>query len=79
MSMSSPDLFTLVSSHPLDALLRALNSADVDINQVDYDKRSVLHVAATTGRLEVLEVLVNKGANVNARDRYGWRHAPNGD
>uniref|UniRef100_A0A671MT21 glutaminase n=1 Tax=Sinocyclocheilus anshuiensis TaxID=1608454 RepID=A0A671MT21_9TELE len=43
-----------------------------DVNAVDYDGRSALHVAASEGRLDVIKFLVeNAGANCSLKDRWG--------
>ncbi|ROL43948.1 Glutaminase liver isoform, mitochondrial [Anabarilius grahami] len=43
-----------------------------DVNAVDYDGRSALHVAASEGRLDVIKFLVeNAGANCTLKDRWG--------
>eukprot|EP00951_Prasinocladus_malaysianus_P043653 scaffold548938_cov52-Prasinocladus_malaysianus.AAC.1 len=41
-----------------------------DINTVDYDGRTILHVAATSGDLKLVEMLVKEfHGNVSAIDR----------
>lgn len=42
----------------------------VDVNAVDYDGRSALHVAAAEGHTEVIRFLLeNAGADASLRDR----------
>lgn len=42
----------------------------VDVNAVDYDGRSALHVAAAEGHTEVIRFLLkNAGANAALKDR----------
>ena len=46
----------------------------VSASASDYDKRSGLHVAASEGALRVVQALLDRGAEVNALDRFG--HTP---
>ena len=43
----------------------------------DYDSRTPLHLAAAEGRIQVVEYLVENGAEVNPKDR--WNETPLGD
>ena len=36
-----------------------------------YDGRTCLHLAASTGSLPICEMLIEHGANINAKDRWG--------
>ncbi|XP_042340511.1 glutaminase liver isoform, mitochondrial-like [Plectropomus leopardus] len=52
--------------------LRRYFLSGVDVNAVDYDGRSALHVAAAEGHAEVIRFLLeNAGANPALRDRWG--------
>lgn len=42
-----------------------------DANQMDYDKRTPLHIAACDGNAEIARILLEAGANILARDRWG--------
>lgn len=42
-----------------------------DVNVADYDSRTCLHLAASSGQLAIVEFLLERKANVNARDRLG--------
>ena len=48
-------------------------SSDVDVNKGDYDQRTALHLAASEGHLDVVRFLLQRGAKVNAQDRWGGR------
>ncbi|KAH9301599.1 hypothetical protein KI387_013182, partial [Taxus chinensis] len=48
-----------------------LNHHKVDVNSADFDDRTALHVAACEGHAHVVNLLLSRGANVNARDRWG--------
>ncbi len=64
-------------------LLRACGTGDMDAVAAivrkqplmtcfkDYDQRTALHVAASEGRLELCEYLLDHGANPNRSDRWG--------
>jgi ankyrin repeat protein len=41
------------------------------INAVDHEKRTVLHYTASQGHAAMVEMLINRDANINARDRSG--------
>lgn len=43
----------------------------IDVNSIDLDKRTALHIAACEGHLEVVKLLVNRRVNIDARDRWG--------
>ena len=43
----------------------------VDVDSIDLDGRTVLHIAACEGQGEVVRLLLDWKANINARDRWG--------
>jgi len=68
-----------------DAQTHTLLDQDVPFKPAGYDwelKLKPLHVAAWRGHGEVVELLVDKGANLDAQDKLGWtalqRAADNG-
>ena len=42
-----------------------------NLNQVDYNGRSALHMACAEGNYKVVEVMIQQGANINMKDRWG--------
>eukprot|EP00741_Cyanophora_paradoxa_P015539 tig00020902_g15000.t1 len=44
---------------------------DVDVDSADYDGRTALHLAASDGHIDIIHLLIDRGANLNAKDRYG--------
>jgi NhaP-type Na+/H+ or K+/H+ antiporter len=42
-----------------------------DINGGDYDKRTALHLACAEGHLQMVQFLMESGANADAQDRFG--------
>ncbi|CAM9190196.1 unnamed protein product, partial [Heterosigma akashiwo] len=58
-----------------DAQTHTLLDQDVPFKPAGYDwelKLKPLHVAAWRGHGEVVELLVDKGANLDAQDKLGW-------
>eukprot|EP00762_Andalucia_godoyi_P007110 ANDGO_01857.mRNA.1 Putative glutaminase 3 len=51
--------------------VRRLLARKVDINMGDYDGRTALHLAASSGHLEIVRILMHAGADPNSRDRWG--------
>ncbi|KAB5548552.1 hypothetical protein DKX38_011958 [Salix brachista] len=43
----------------------------VDVNNIDLDGRTALHIAACEGHVEVVKLLLSRRANIDARDRWG--------
>lgn len=43
----------------------------VDVNSIDLDGRTALHIAACEGHVEVVKLLLSRRANIDARDRWG--------
>lgn len=43
----------------------------VDVNSIDLDGRTALHIAACEGHMAVVRLLLSWKANVDARDRWG--------
>jgi len=41
-----------------------------DINKGDYDNRTALHLAAAEGQVDIVKYLINKGADINIKDRW---------
>jgi ankyrin repeat protein len=55
----------------------ALLDADAElVNARDADRKTALHHAATAGNLDVVKLLVERGADVSVRDR--WNITPMG-
>lgn len=43
----------------------------IDVNSIDLDGRTALHIAACEGHLDVVKALLSRRANIDARDRWG--------
>ena len=44
-------------------------------NQRDKDKRAGLHLAVDNGRIEMVEILVQSGAELDQKESKGWTYA----
>ncbi|CAK9168760.1 unnamed protein product [Ilex paraguariensis] len=42
-----------------------------DVNSIDLDGRTALHIAACEGHVDVAKLLLSRKANIDARDRWG--------
>jgi len=54
---------------PSKRLINYLLDKGADINAVDYDSRSALHWAALRGSHAIIEVLIERGANLLAQNK----------
>jgi len=52
-------------------LIKKLIAQNVDINSLDYDKRSSLHVATSNRNIETVNFLLNCGVDKTIKDRWG--------
>ncbi|CAI0407564.1 unnamed protein product [Linum tenue] len=48
----------------------------IDVNSIDLDGRTALHIAACEGHAEVVKLLLNRRASIDARDRWGSTVSP---
>ena len=51
--------------------IKRIEAKGVDLNVSDYDGRTALHLAASEGQFEVVDYLIKRKVNVNAKDRWG--------
>jgi ankyrin repeat protein len=50
--------------------LKRLLKAGINVNTVDYDKRTAGHIAAAEGNIAALKVLIDAGADLSLKDRW---------
>jgi Ankyrin repeats (3 copies) len=72
------NLITAASEGDVDEVRDLLEYGNIDVNEGDYDQRTALHLAASAagqgeGHYQVIALLCQAGANVNAEDRWGNR------
>eukprot|EP00934_Nitzschia_sp_Nitz4_P003723 Nitzschia sp. Nitz4//scaffold33_size148984//463//2508//NITZ4_002907-RA/size148984-snap-gene-0.0-mRNA-1//1//CDS//3329548364//3713//frame0 len=65
------NFITAAADGDLNEVLLLLSLGDFKVDEGDYDKRTALHLAAGEGHADIVELLISKGANVNAADRWG--------
>jgi ankyrin repeat protein len=67
----SPEMSRGVRSPGAEDAVKRLLDAGVDVNRVNEADYTALHGAALRGLNEVIQILVDHGANINARDFRG--------
>lgn len=63
-------LMYLANEGDLEGIKELLNSG-TDVNYQDIDKRTALHLAACQGSTDVVQLLLDHKAVVDAKDRWG--------
>lgn len=63
-------LLSHASKNNIEGMLELFNKG-VSPDDADYDKRTALHLACSDGSLEAVQLLLEKGAEVNPIDRFG--------
>jgi len=59
-----------IKNGDLDQVKDIVEQKEIDVNK-EIDGRPPLHYAADYGQGDVIEYLLSKGANVNAKDKHG--------
>lgn len=72
-SSLSINLFNACVEGDVEEVRSLLEFGKIDLSESDYDRRTPLHIAASEGQTEIVELLCEKGADVNAKDRWGSR------
>lgn len=67
---STMQLLFMASRGDVEGVLELLDGG-VDVNSIDLDGRTALHIAACEGHNHVVEMLLSRKANIDARDRWG--------
>lgn len=63
-------LMYLANEADLDGVKELLDSG-IDVNFRDIDDRTALHVAACQGLTDVVSLLLERGADIDRKDRWG--------
>eukprot|EP00127_Corallochytrium_limacisporum_P006196 Clim_evm13s221 gene=Clim_evmTU13s221 len=70
-SMDASALLLIAATKNDTIRMRELLRAGVDPSAPDYDRRTALHLAAAEGNMDCCKILVEAGADINAKDRWG--------
>lgn len=71
LSKEERDFFKCCAGRNI-AMLRHFLQKGVNVNCLDQERTSPLHVAVRSGSLLVVEELLNNGSDVNLQDLHGW-------
>ena len=72
-TMKHSKLYEYCKNGQHDKLKLALDNSDsdIDLDEGDYDSRRPLHIAVEEQKLECIEILIEKGASPDVKDRWG--------
>jgi glutaminase len=70
-------LLTFAKTGKVSDMKKLLEVEKLEINTIDYDLRTALHVAASEGHTELCKYLIENGAELNPVDRFD--HTPSHD
>ncbi|PIA29590.1 hypothetical protein AQUCO_05800018v1 [Aquilegia coerulea] len=68
---STMHLLFMASQGDVASVQDLLTNKAVDVNSIDLDGRTALHIAACEGHVDVVKLLLTNKANIDARDRWG--------
>lgn len=51
--------------------VEGLLNEGIDVNSINLDGRTALHIAASEGHVGVVKLLLTREANIDTRDRWG--------
>ena len=74
INLGNPQLRDAIQNKPMSVvkdLILANRSVDINIRSQSGD--SALHRAAVEGDIDAIRIMINHGANVNLRDKYGFQ------
>lgn len=75
-------LFQAIRSNDLDQVIELLADKKTNINEIDICGRTSLMVASFNGYINIVNLLLEKGANINIKDKQNrtaleWSKLPN--
>ena len=73
INLGNPQMRDAIQNKPMSVVKDLiLANKSVDVNIQSQSGNSALHRAAIEGDIDAIRIMINHGANVNIRDRYGF-------
>jgi ankyrin repeat protein len=65
------DFIKAIENNDIDLINHCIINRLIDLDIKDFNGKTVLHYACYNGNIEIVKLLIEAGADINAKDIYG--------